>query len=335
MSPLETIPWPKGRLGVAFSAGKDSTALLALARQAYPKQAIFALHIDHQARSVESCHTECEFADNICEQLGVPLQRVALEKSLKSEAAWREARYLALAKLGREFELDWIATAHHSLDQSETILLNLLRGTNLNGLKGMAETWTMHQQNFCRPLLKIEPDFLYQHLDELQLKPFSDPSNKDNQYKRNHLRNEILPKLEAIQPGSLKRIAQLGSSIEKTIQWQNQEYQKHTAKIIPEERSELEIAFDRIELMKLPEPLLDMWCHDQLCNFAGGASKITRQHVESLAKFINSKELGYLNQVFPGEIQVRGRKKKVVFRKLSDLATKERIETQKKSEETI
>lgn len=314
MSPFETISWPNGRLGIAFSAGKDSTALLALAREKYPDTDLVALHIDHQARSAESCLAECKAAETICQQLQIPLISSKLKTGLKSEAAWREARYRRLAELGRELNLDWIATAHHAMDQSETILLNLLRGTGLNGLKGMRSIWTLNEQRFYRPLLNIEPKHLYRFLEQKQLKAFNDPSNKDSKYKRNQLRLEILPSLEEFQAGSLKRIAQLGTSIEKILDWHATELEKVTADIAPKEISEHEISFDRQQLQKLPAALLDMWCHQKLCEFAEGASKISRQHVDNLSEFIISEELGYFEQVFPAEIQVRAQKKKIVFK---------------------
>jgi tRNA(Ile)-lysidine synthase len=321
MSPFESIQWPQGRLGIAYSAGRDSTALLALAKEVYPENHLIALHIDHQARSTESCQQERAHAEQTCLNLKVPLYRRQLDPNLKSEAAWREARYRELAELGHQHKLDWIATAHHALDQCETILLNLLRGTGLNGLKGMPSTWTRYQQNFCRPLLNIEPEKLYDYLEHINLKPFLDPSNSENQFKRNQLRNNILPMLEEFQPGALKRIVQTGSSIEKTWLWQQEELKKIETQLLPEERSDYELAFDRTLLKNLPEALLDIWCHQQLCQFADGASKISRQHIENLTDFICSNELGYLNHVFPGEIQVRAQKKKIIFKRLQSSET--------------
>lgn len=317
MSPFHSIFWPNGRLGVAFSAGKDSTALLALAQKVYSQNDLVALHIDHQARSPESCEAECHAAKAICQQLQIPLINSKLQTGLKSEAEWREARYRELAILGREQKLDWIATAHHAQDQSETILLNLLRGTGLNGLKGMRSNWTLHNQNFCRPLLQIDPKDLYLFLEQENLSAFTDPSNIDPKFKRNQLRLEILPLLEKFQPGALTRLSQLGTSIEKILDWHETELEKVTTEIQPETRREHEIAFNRQQLRQLPAALLDMWCHEQLCELAKGASKITRHHVEELAKFIVSEQLGYFEHVFPGEIQVRGQKKKVVFKNLN------------------
>ena len=97
---LQNILWPKGKLAVALSGGKDSVALLALAKAHFSEE-LCAFHMDHQARSQESCLAECESVDRICQKLDIPLYRVTLEQNLKTEAAWREARYKALAQLAK------------------------------------------------------------------------------------------------------------------------------------------------------------------------------------------------------------------------------------------
>ena len=316
MSPLQNIRWPPGRLGIAFSAGKDSTVLLALAKQQNPKCRVIALHINHLARSPESCKQEREAANNIAQQLDISILHRELNPNLKNEADWRDARYKALANLGRENQIDHIATAHHAKDQTETILMNFLRGTDLNGLKGMPQFFKRHHQSFFRPLLNIAPETLYEFLSLTSLNHFEDPSNAKNVFKRNRLRWEILPILEDFQPGCVKRIAELGSSINKNLEWQYQEYHEKTRDISANSLSESEVVFNRNSLIELPDPLLDIWCHKHLSQFAGGSGKITRQHVKICREFIKSERLGYLNKVFPGHFQLRGQKKKIIFKKL-------------------
>lgn len=316
MPPFSSISWPEGNLGIAFSAGKDSSALLAIAKESLPNREIFALHIDHQARSKQSCEEECRTADSIAQHLDIPLKRKTLEKKLNSEAEWREERYRLLSQMGQELNLDHIATAHHSKDQSETILLNLLRGSDLTGLRGMPQYFKRNDQSFFRPLLNLTPKTLYTYLDSQNIIAFEDPSNQESLFKRNQLRHQILPLLESFQPGCLDRINQLAPSIEKTLAWQNQELLSLKMQLKKTTLNESEISYDRIHLQSTPDALLDLWSKSILITFAEGARKINRQHIEELSQFIKSEQLGYLKTVLPGNIQVRGQKRSIIFKKV-------------------
>jgi len=316
MAPFNSVVWPQGQIGIAFSAGKDSSALLALATTVYSNDQITAIHIDHQARAVESCRAECKAADELAQRLGVGLIRAKLAPDLKGESRWREERYRALAEIGLERKLDWVLTAHHARDQSETILLNLLRGSDLLGLKGMPKTFKRHGQKFMRPLLNCSPEKLYDYLESLSIAAFEDPSNASSKFKRNQLRHQILPQLEAFLPGCLERLSHLGPSIEKLITWQESSLKTLETDLTTETLNEFEVAYDRLKLQNLPEALLQLWCKSRLIERAEGASKITRFHIERLAQFISGDQLGYLSEVFPSNLQVRAQKRRVIFKQL-------------------
>jgi len=175
---------------VAFSGGLDSTALLASVPQAR------AIHVHH---GLHACADSwAKHAQSIAQRLGrtCAVLRVEVERDsgLGLEAAARAARYAALSVELREGET--LLTAHHAQDQAETLLLRLLRGAGLNGLRGITPKRSLGIKRWlARPLLEINRQELSRLVACMNLPVIDDPSNTDLRFERNFLRAEILPRL--------------------------------------------------------------------------------------------------------------------------------------------
>jgi tRNA(Ile)-lysidine synthase len=205
---------PTGDLWVAFSGGLDSTVLLALSARLAREQgrALTALHVHHGLQAAaDAWPAHCAA---VASALGVPCRtlyvQVALGPRISLEAAAREARYRALAA-----ELapgDALLTGHHKDDQAETLLLALKRGAGVAGLAAMPASRPLGAGVQLRPLLDCSRTQLEAHAREAGLSWVEDPSNADNRFDRNFLRNEILPRLQAQWPSfmdTLSRSAEL------------------------------------------------------------------------------------------------------------------------------
>ena len=139
------IRLPGSILVVAASGGPDSLALLGLLREVAQRNGfhIHAAHLDHGLRGQES-DEDARHVQEVCHRLGVP---VATEKAdvaalraryrLSWESAARQARYDFLARVARTVGASAVALGHTADDQAETVLLHLLRGTGIRGLRGM------------------------------------------------------------------------------------------------------------------------------------------------------------------------------------------------------
>mgnify|MGYP001545693278 CR=1 FL=1 len=192
-------------LGVAYSGGADSTALLLACAEKWPGQ-VRALHIHHGLQAAaDDFEQHCKA---FCTRINVPLavRRVDARHApgARPAAAARAARYEAfdaLAKDGKEqLAINNIAIAQHADDQIETLLLALTRGAGLPGLSAMPARWERDGITYHRPLLDVPAPEIRAWLRERGVAYIDDPSNVNEQFTRNRIRARLLPALEAAFP---------------------------------------------------------------------------------------------------------------------------------------
>ena len=191
-------------LGVAFSGGADSTALLVASIARWPGRVV-ALHINHGLQAAASDFEQ--HARVLCNALNVPLRVCAVPArhapGQSPEDAARNARYTGLVQLAREpgaQPMASVAVAQHADDQIETLLLALGRGAGIAGLSAMPAQWERDGLLFQRPLLGVAGGALRDWLQKRQIGWVEDPSNASLQFTRNRIRAQILPALEAVFP---------------------------------------------------------------------------------------------------------------------------------------
>jgi tRNA(Ile)-lysidine synthase len=195
--------WPSSAgYAVSFSGGADSTLLLtALARLGLGSR-LRALHVDHglhpdSARWAQHCEAAARALG--LQYAGVRVS-VAGDSPLGLEGAARAARYGALRELLHPAET--LVTAHHADDQLETVLLRMLRGTGVRGLRGIVAHATFGRGYLARPLLDFTRRQLRAQAQGWQLSWIEDPANLDAAHDRNYLRLRVLPALAARWPAA-------------------------------------------------------------------------------------------------------------------------------------
>jgi tRNA(Ile)-lysidine synthase len=200
------------RLLVACSGGADSVALVAaLAALRGTMELGLALAYVHHGTRESAWQDEC-IVLRIGAAFGTPAHVCALEAGIRGERALRDARYEALASLAQRIGANAVVTAHHREDQSETVLLALLRGAGPAGLVGMRPRRPLTEGvDLARPLLRIGADDL-RHSAHAHALPYAvDPSNADLSLRRNAVRS-ALGALRPLFPGldaALARTAEL------------------------------------------------------------------------------------------------------------------------------
>lgn len=200
---------PGQHLLLAVSGGPDSVALLSLMASLAPswRLTLTVVHFNYGLRGSESDDDEA-FVSSFCQSRNIPLivRRPVLSKqrgvsSLQMLARW--ARYEAMKSLAHEIHADRILTGHTANDQAETILLWMLRGAGLTGLAGMP---LMREKLIVRPLLKTTREEILEYLKHEGLSYRQDSSNLTALYRRNRVRRDLLPVMEDITPGIVRRL---------------------------------------------------------------------------------------------------------------------------------
>lgn len=187
---------------VAVSGGADSVALLHSLKMLEKELDIglSACHVNHNLRGEESDGDEA-YVKSLCSELDIPLRVFSVDvtgstaKHQSTEERARELRYEAFAKMSDELG-SRVATAHNACDNTETVLLNLLRGTGLKGLCGIPPV----RDYLIRPLLLCTRDEIEGYCGENGLKYVTDSTNASTAYTRNKIRLELMPRLLEINP---------------------------------------------------------------------------------------------------------------------------------------
>nr|WP_243019612.1 tRNA lysidine(34) synthetase TilS [Clostridium sp. AM30-24] len=181
----------------AVSGGADSVCLLLLLNGMAAELGIrvFAFHMNHGIRGEEADRDE-QFVEELCKQLEIPLtvahekvETYAEEHGLSGEEAGRILRYRHLEETAERYQCAKIAVAHHEDDDAETVLLNLFRGSGLAGLSGIRPV----RGKIIRPLLCVSRKEIEEYLKEQGFSWCEDSTNRENDYTRNKIRNELLP----------------------------------------------------------------------------------------------------------------------------------------------
>lgn len=217
---------PGAPVVVAVSGGPDSLCLLhtlAGLRAALGCDLHLA-HLDHMLRGAQSA-AEARFVAEQAAQFGfaatietIDVRALAAERRMNIHAAGRLARYRLFARVARTIGAQAVATAHHADDQAETVLLHLIRGAGVEGLRAIRPIvpwaeWTTfgdtpahHMPDdppgpaLIRPLLDITRARIEAYCAEHNLAPRHDPSNDDRRYLRTRVRHDILPALAELNP---------------------------------------------------------------------------------------------------------------------------------------
>lgn len=198
---------------LAVSGGKDSMLLLHLF-QYYSGMSFSVAHCNFQLRGKESDADET-FVKSYCSQnrLTIHTKRFdtlsrskVLGKGIQETA--RILRYEWFEELCHEQGYAYTATAHHAQDNMETILMNIIRGTGIKGLGGIA----VKRDRIIRPLLAFDQRRLQSYLDARQIPYREDASNKEEHYTRNFIRHRIVPLMEELNPEVAEHFQQLAAS---------------------------------------------------------------------------------------------------------------------------
>lgn len=232
------------KIVIGVSGGPDSMCMLncLFCLREVLKIELVACHINHMIR--KEAEEETRYVQAFCEKIGVPyfikyanVIKMAQEQKLGTEEMGRKARYDFFEEVAKQTGANKIATAHNSNDNAETVLMNLLRGSGISGLKGIEikvnrslkqeEKVKIKEQNneqrkiekgrivYIRPILECDRVEIEAYCEEKELNPRIDKTNLENDYTRNRIRNQLIPYLQKdFNPNiiqSLNRLSELAA----------------------------------------------------------------------------------------------------------------------------
>ncbi len=189
---------------LAISGGRDSVALLHLLLEAGFTNLILC-HLNHGLRGKES-DGDAAFVQRLAKKHGLKCEiesenvtALAKQRRMSVETAAREARHAFLLHMAEKHDSWVVFMAHHAEDQAETILANLCRGSSLSGLAGMRVVQRLDSGlHLVRPLLQVRRGEINAYIRAKRLRFREDSSNQSPKHRRNRLRHEALPLLNAV-----------------------------------------------------------------------------------------------------------------------------------------
>ncbi|MCX6142044.1 MAG: tRNA lysidine(34) synthetase TilS [Ignavibacteriales bacterium] len=224
---LSGLIMPGNTIVLAVSGGIDSMVMLHLfgAVRADWNLHLAVAHINHQLRGEESDGDEA-FVRRAALSLEIPCfnKRVdtlghAAETHLSKQEAARNLRYEFFEEIRRQRNADCVATAHQADDNAETVLMNALRGAGVRGLSGIPER--RDPGKIIRPLLFARRRDIEQYANDRKIEFRADSSNESTKYRRNYVRQTVIPMLEASTESdviaSLNKLSQLMHQLDAMI----------------------------------------------------------------------------------------------------------------------
>lgn len=203
---------------LALSGGPDSMCLLHLLLEIKKEKnyKLICVHVNHNTR--EACEEEKRFVEDFLRKEKIPFEYYKIESYKKgkfTEEEGREKRYKFLKKIYHQYNADFLFTAHHGDDLTETILMRLLRGSTLNGYMGIKKDSYWDGMRMVRPLLDKKKKEILEYLKEFNIPYVIDESNEKDLHTRNKIRHKILPILEEIEPNYIEKMTLFSENLKE------------------------------------------------------------------------------------------------------------------------
>ena len=292
------------RVLVAASGGQDSTALGLVLWELREALGVYLElgHVNHGLRGPESEGDE-EFVRSLAERLGLPYHVARLKLGEGNEGGTEEVarrgRLSALRNMGMAAGLGVIALGHTATDRAETVLMNVLRGTGLDGLAAMGA----RSGDLVRPLLRVSRADTAAYCAAKGVVPRYDSSNDDQSILRNRVRISLMPLLEReYQPGVERCLARLGKIAEAEVEWTTPAVEETYAALA--RREDRHVTLGLLELSVLPRGLRWRLLRRAVADVRGDLRNVAFDHLRALDGLLTDGQTGQRAEV-PGVVAER------------------------------
>lgn len=277
-------------LGV--SGGADSVCLLYLLSK-YAEKVAFSLtvvHVNHMLRKDEA-EVDAAFVQTICREMNIrclvakcDVRGLSKAAGMSIEEAGRSARYRTFEKVAESMQQSKIAVAHNYDDNVETILLNMIRGTDLKGFTGMKPFSYRENQIIIRPLLLFTKEEIKEFLEMRKIQYREDTTNKSIDFTRNKIRNKVMPILNEINPRAATHIYNLSKAVNQVegyTDWLAAEYFE-SAVTLSEGKATISLA----KIEEADQFIKNKVIYNAIVSVAGQTKDISRTHIDKAVELI-------------------------------------------------
>lgn len=303
---------------VGVSGGPDSITLLTCLNKykEYLGITVICAHVNHLIR-VDSTEDE-QYVENMCEKMGIKcyvkrenIEELAKEQKKGTEEVGRKIRYDFFDEIAKKENANKIAIAHNMNDNAETMLLNIIRGTGMQGLEGIqAEEYG----KYIRPLINCAREEIEEYCEKNNLQPRIDSTNKENIYKRNIVRNKILPQMKEINPNIVENLSRLSKIIKSENSYIKNEVKNIYNRIATLSLGKIEI--DIHEFQKLELSLKQNLILYAINQIAGSTRDIEKINIDDIIK-MSERNVGKKYMLINKNLKVLIENKKIIFMALT------------------
>ena len=280
------------KLVLGVSGGPDSISMLNILNEIKQEWQfeIYVAHINHMIR--KEANDDEKYVQQYCEKNNIQcfvkrvnVHEIANIQKIGTEEAGRNIRYEFFEEVLQKVGANKIAIAHNKNDKIETIVMNLLRGSGLSGLKGIEP---IREQRIIRPLIECERQEIEQYCEQYKLEPRIDKTNFENDYTRNKIRNIVIPYIKSeFNPNiieTMERLSQVATEESNYIEIQVEKiYQKLLI-----ERSQNQIILKLKEFNQQEKVIKNRLILLVVKELMGSTQRIEKVHIEDIIKLCNN-----------------------------------------------
>ncbi|MCH7787615.1 MAG: tRNA lysidine(34) synthetase TilS, partial [Chloroflexi bacterium] len=299
-SALERSGLTSGKLlVVAVSGGPDSLALLYSLHSLKDELGLrlHGAHLNHKLRG-DASDSDARFAAETFRGLGIAftleeadVAAFRQQHKLSLEEAAREVRYAFLARVAAEQHADAIALGHTSDDQAETVLMHIIRGSGLTGLRGM-ETVTRRvfdgkETALIRPMLQVSRKETLAYCRALELEPRQDESNLSLEFGRNRVRLELIPMLEQYNPAVRDALVRLSHSASQDMAYIQGQVDKVWRDVVSETQNC--VTLNKNAFARLEPAIQGHLLRRAVSHAKGDLEDVEQNHVDDMARLMTGR----------------------------------------------
>jgi len=302
----------KNKIVIGVSGGPDSVALLYLLNSLKEelKLKLHIAHLDHILRKDSS--KDRKFVEDLAKKLNLPItcaevnvKELAKRGSLEEIA--RNIRLGFLFKVAKDVKADKIALGHNLDDQAETVLMRILRGTGLSGLSAILPKRDIAGYQIIRPLIEIRRSEIEAYLRKKRIKPRRDPTNSEDIYFRNKIRNKLIPLLEKDYNRNIKELL---SKMAEGIAFDYDYLAKAAKRVIAQRKNKLALK----KLLALHPAIRRISLRLLIKRIKGDTRRITFKHIEEIEDLVISRPINSIVDL-PKGVSVIKKKTCLIFYK--------------------